>query len=163
MHSIVLKTQELIRSQQRIDHLFAMVDPADSSYFEISSYWAQYLVIRISGFMEESVECVFSNYVNRSSSPNTSSFAKRHIRKSKANPNYEKLKAIVSAFDQGWSSSFDEFIKQEGRLEALNSLMTLRHKVAHGDNLSISLSNVRDYYSKCLEIVQFLEELVELQ
>ena len=151
----------LNRRYQRLDTLFHQVEEASASNQELYSHWAKYLTVLVSGFVEECVEEIFSNYVDNCSNTKTASFVKSSIAGMRSNPNYEKLRKIVSMFDTNWANLLDEYSKQEGRQDALNSVMNVRHAVAHGRDTGITMSSLRSYFDKCTEILIFVEKQCE--
>ena len=47
------------------------------------------------------------------------------------------------------------------RKDSLNSLVALRHKIAHGESVGTSLSQVREHYKVVVEVVDHLADLVD--
>jgi hypothetical protein len=47
------------------------------------------------------------------------------------------------------------------RKESVNSLVALRHKIAHGESVGTSLSQVKAYYQTIREVVEFVADLLE--
>ena len=46
---------------------------------------------------------------------------------------------------------------EEGRKDAIDSIMANRHLIAHGKNSGISLVRVKDYLEKSIEVIEFIE------
>lgn len=43
----------------------------------------------------------------------------------------------------------------------MNSLVALRHKIAHGESVGTSLAQVKAYYATVLEVMTFVADLVD--
>ncbi|QOS67112.1 hypothetical protein GS424_011260 [Eggerthella guodeyinii] len=148
---------------QRLESLFEKVNDASAHNQELYAHWARYLAVLVSGFMEECVEEIFSNYVDGCANPKTASFVKSSIVGMRSNPNYNKLRTIVSKFDKNWATSLDDFSIQEGRQDALDSVMSIRHSVAHGRDSGITMASLRSYFDKCIEIMLYIEDMCKGQ
>ncbi len=48
-----------------------------------------------------------------------------------------------------------------GRKDALDSVVNLRNKIAHGESVSLSLGRMLQYFEKIDEIVVFVEALLK--
>ena len=151
---------ELIKAKRDLDELFEMVPPTSSDYDQISAHWAKYITVRVSGFMEEVLETVLVEYARKVASGKIINYAQKQIEKSRNNPNTEKIAQTLYSFSKEWGASFEEFAGQEGRKDALNSVMSIRHNIAHGRNSGVTIGRIKGYYDKCLEIAYYLEELV---
>ncbi len=156
----MFKSPDLNKAKRDVDALFNMVPTGDSAYFELSSHWAQYLCVRVSGFMEEAYEIIFTEYVENGASPKITKYAKRHISNGRKNPNTDKIRQMLCAFSLEWGNRFEEFAKREGRKDALDSVMNNRHLVAHGRRSEVTITQVKAYFDKCIEIMEWVETLL---
>jgi hypothetical protein len=50
------------------------------------------------------------------------------------------------------------FLALEGRREAIDAIMANRHLIAHGSNSGITLVRVKEYLSKSVQVIEFIEE-----
>lgn len=156
----MFKSLELNKAKRNVDTLFEMIPVENPNYFEINSHWARYLSVCVSGFMEEALEVILVDYITNSASPIVLNYAQNHISRERKNPNTTKIKSILDSFDNNWGKEFEEFAEQDGRKDALDGVMSIRHLVAHGRNNDTTIHRVKTYYEKCLEIVSYLESLV---
>ena len=152
----MMKTRELVREHDRIRQLLAKTDSASDGDLELQSYWAQYVCIRVAGFMENALAEVYSEYARVSSNQKVRSFVSCTVSKIQ-NPNAQRVLETAGKFSGEWSDELESFLAREGRRDALNSIMTNRHQIAHGRDSDITIPRVRDYLKKCVEIVDFLE------
>lgn len=152
----MMKARELVREYDRIRQLLAKTDSASDGDLELQSYWAQYVCIRVAGFMENALAEVYSEYARVSSNQNVRSFVSGTVSKIQ-NPNAQRVLEIARKFSVEWSDELESFLASEGRRDALNSIMSNRHQIAHGRDSDITIPRVKDYLKKCVEIVDFLE------
>lgn len=59
-----------------------------------------------------------------------------------------------------WSTELSNFM-EGGRKDALDSVVNLRNKIAHGESVSLSLGRMLQYFEKIDEIVVFVEALLK--
>jgi hypothetical protein len=48
-------------------------------------------------------------------------------------------------------------MSQNGRKDAIDSIMNNRHLIAHGKDSGITVARVNDYLRKCIEVIEFIE------
>ncbi len=106
--------------------------------------------------MENSLTEVFRELVVNSSSRPVANYATNTLSKIQ-NTNAEKYLNVTRAFNPVWADELESFLGEEGRKEAINSIVTNRHKIAHGKSSDISLVRVKDYLRKSIQVVEFLE------
>jgi len=148
---------EISRLRKRIDATFARV-PVSTTDLEIQADFAKYLCVLVSGFFENAIVALLLDYVERRSSPEVVSFVERQLDRW-TNPNTEKITNLFGAFNDDWRISLTAYLVDQ-RKDSLNSLVALRHKVAHGESVGTSLSQVRAHYKVVLEVVDRLADLV---
>ena len=67
---------------------------------------------------------------------------------------------LVGSFDQDWRTRLEEFLK-DGRKEAVDSVVELRNKIAHGDNVTVTFTRVFEYFKLVTEVVDEVEQIFE--
>lgn len=68
----------------------------------------------------------------------------------------EKIVVIVGYFDSKWASDVSSFMNDEGRKEAINSIVAQRHLIAHGKDSTMSFVSLKGYYKKLIEVFDYL-------
>lgn len=149
---------EVVRLKRQLDGAFARA-PSSSSEIELQSDFARYLCILVSGYLENAIVALVLNYVQRRSGPEVTSFVDAQLNRW-TNANAEKIFSLLGSFDPEWRRRAEVFLVDE-RKESLNSLVALRHKIAHGESVGTSLSQVRNYYSTIDTVVKFLSDLLD--
>jgi len=144
--------------RNRLDATFLRA-PGPGSDLEFQSDFAKYLCVLVSGFFENAITALILDYVERRSSPEVTLYVERQL-KYWTNPNTEKIVSLLSSFDSTWGKDATTHLV-DARKESLNSLVSLRHKIAHGESVGTSLYQVKEYYKTVREVVEYLTDLIE--
>lgn len=149
---------EVSRLRKRLDSTFARM-PLPSTDVEVQADYAKYLCVLVSGFFENAIVALTLDFVGQRSSSEVSAFAEHQLR-NWTNPNTEKVCTLLGSFSPDWRKQATDFLVDE-RKESINSLVALRHKIAHGESVGTSLSQVKAHYATILEVVKFIADLLD--
>lgn len=149
---------EVSRLRMRLDATFGRC-PLSSADFEVQADYAKYLCILVSGFFENAIVALILDYVERRSAPEVAVFVERQLDRW-TNPNSEKINTLFGSFNNDWRLSLNGYLVDE-RKDSINSLVALRHKIAHGESVGTSLSQVKAHYKTILEVVEYIADLVD--
>lgn len=154
-----MKSQELSRQLQRINDLVSKTDQACSTNLELQAHWAKYICILTAGFLENALKDIYIDYADRQVSQPIAKFVGSKL-SSIRNPKTERFLEIAGAFKDEWVAELTTFTEDEGRKEAIDSIMVNRHLIAHGKthNSSISLAQMKSYLAKAIEVIELIEE-----
>lgn len=149
---------EVERLTRRLDSTFGRAPPSNSEV-ETQADFAKYLCILVSGFLENALIALLLDMTQRRSSPEVALFVERRL-DHWTNPNAEKICQLLGEFSSAWRLSAEAFLVDE-RKAAVNSLVALRHKIAHGESVGTSLAQVKAYYATASEVVSFVANTVD--
>lgn len=149
---------EISRLRRRLDATFSRV-PSSSTDLEVQADYAKYLCVLVSGFFENALVALVLHYTERRSAPEIAAFVERQLDRW-TNPNSEKIATLFGSFNPDWRLAVERYLVDE-RKDSVNSLVALRHKIAHGESVGTSLSQVKAHYKVILEVVDFLANLAE--
>jgi hypothetical protein len=149
---------EVSRLKKRLDATFARA-PTSAADIEVQSDFAKYLCILVSGFFENALVALILDFAERRSAPEVAAFVERELQYW-TNPNTEKVLSLLGSFNAEWRRRAESFLIDE-RKESVNSLVALRHKIAHGESVGTSLSQVKAYYLTIVEVVGFVADLLK--
>jgi hypothetical protein len=149
-----MKNNDVVRYKQQLDDLFMKISSLPED-FEIRSHWAKYLCIRVSGFLEVSVRSIYSQYAKDKSAPFVANYIEKQL-SGFQNPNMEKILNIVRSFNPLWAERLGKNIEGEIK-DAIDSVVAIRNKVAHGDNVGITYAKIKNYYEIIVKLVEMLE------
>lgn len=120
---------------------------------------ARYLCIRVSGFLERSIQSLLVEYVARQTQRNERVY--RYVTQRLQgfrNPNFEDIVILLSSFDLQWGQQLRDSTSPTDK-EAISNLVGVRNLLAHGVARQISLMKVRDGYKVAIQIVELIEQL----
>lgn len=149
-----MKNREVMRAKQKLDNLFEKINhlPDDN---ELKAHWARYLCILVSGFIENSVRAIYSQYAKNKAIPNIANFVERKL-DDLQNPKMEKILQLTGAFSLQWESNLRK--ATEGELkDAIDSIVANRNNIAHGQDVGITYATIKDYYEKAFKVIQMIE------
>lgn len=134
---------EVARRRSRLDATFERINriPPD---LELQGDFARYLCILVANYIENAVVTLLIDYVRRSASPSVVQFVEGRLERF-TNANATRIKELVGAFNPDWRRKMDVVIVDE-REAALNSVIAIRHQVAHGESGSVSYARMKKYY-----------------
>ncbi len=152
-----MKNLELNRQYQEIAHLINSTDAFTNQDIELQGHWGKYLCVLAAGFLENAISDIYTDFVTNSSSPQVCSFANKTLKKIQ-NPKAQKFIDVAYSFKKEWGEELEQYFSAEqANKEAINSIMTNRHQIAHGKSTSISVIRVKDYLEKSVVVVEFIE------
>lgn len=149
---------EVARLKMRLDSTFDRAGTI-SAEPELQSDFARYLCVLVSGFFENAIIALVLDFAERRSAPEVASYVEKQLDQW-TNPNTEKICTLLGAFDPDWRKQAETYLVDEKK-EGINSLVKLRHKIAHGESVGTTLSQVRAYYGTVIKVVDFIADLVE--
>lgn len=155
-----MKNSELSRQVQRIENLFRRTSQAANNDIEIQSHWAKYLCILCAGFLENAITEVYSGYVRGKAAPPVANYAISSLERIQ-NPKTQKFLDVAASFNRAWETELREFVMLENRNDAVDSIMNNRHQIAHGKHSGITIAQLKSWFEKALEIVEFIETQVD--
>lgn len=153
---MIMNNRELSRQLQILKNLFDKSKALPGEDIEMLSHWARYLCVISAGFLENSLSEVYVDFSARASSPHVAGFTRIALSRIH-NPKTGTFIEITASFNKSWGESLELFVEENGRKEAINAIMTNRHKIAHGKDSDISLHRLRDYLNRAIEVVEFIE------
>lgn len=152
-----MKNKELNKQLQRIKWLIAQTSSASDDQIELQAHWGRYLCILVSGFLENAIGEVYSEYSKGAASPPVASFVSNVVLRIQ-NPKAQKFIETANGFKPEWGTKLEIFISNEGRKEAIDGIMANRHLIAHGQESGITVARVKTYLEKSIEVIDYLEK-----
>ncbi len=141
------------QQKQRLDELFKAARNLPD--IEMQSHWSRYLCVLVSGFLENSVELCLSEYSRSVSNPIVSNFVSARLRGFQ-NPKMSAILELFGSFNPNWRSQIES--ATQGQLsDSVNSIVGNRHKIAHGESVSLSLSALAAYYEDAATVIDLLQ------
>lgn len=151
-----MRNLQLQRQLQRIQSLIIRTDDACKGQFDLQAHWGRYICVMISGFLENAIGLVYSDFVYKTSQRPTATYASSTLLRIQ-NPNSDRFIKTASAFRSDWGDALREYLNEGGRKEAIDGIMNNRNGIVHGKDTGITLATVKDYLRRALEVIEFIE------
>jgi hypothetical protein len=153
-----VKSVELKRQLQKINELIKSTAVSTNENVELQGHWGKYICVLSAGFLENAISEIYISLVENSSAPHVASFAGKTLNKIQ-NPKSTKFVEIASSFREEWGNEIENlFLNDPSIKNAVDSIMTNRHLIAHGKSTSISVIRVKEYLEKSLKLIEFIEK-----
>ncbi len=154
-----MNTLEAVRYKQRLDNLFKQIS-AFSENIELQSQWARYLCVLTSGFLETSICAIYNRLAGQSASPYVANFVKSQLGGFQ-NPKMGKILELTGAFNPQWANELET--ATEGELkDAVDSIVANKNHIAHGRDVGITYTRIKNYYEEAIKVVDLIEKLCGL-
>ncbi len=147
---------EVTRLKQRLDATFQRVADIGSD-LEVQSDFAKYLCVLVSVYLERAVAELVLEHARRSGSPSLQRFVERNTRRF-TNASTERLKNLLGSFDPDWRQTLESFLVDELK-DAVNSIVDLRNRIAHGGSVGLTYQRIADYYARVQRVVDRIADL----
>lgn len=148
-----LKQDDYIR---KLDNDFKLAEEAED---EIQAVLAKFICVRLCGFVEVCLKERIQAFVDgRKSHSVISSYINNTI-KGLTNLNTNKLRAALASFSQDWAEYYETNVTVEMK-STLGTIYTDRNTIAHGGNVSISLSQLKRHYENLKGVAALIEKAV---
>lgn len=145
-------------AQRLVKELDQVFSRARSQHdLEVQSDYAKFLVIRVSGLVEQVMTEIVAAFVQARAQPTVVSHIEWRMNMFQ-NPTIERILVLVSSFHRSWREQLDAEITEQER-EAMGSINRQRNKIAHGEPSTISLGQVDQYY---IELKSLLDKVADL-
>jgi hypothetical protein len=143
---------------QRLQSLIKRSTEATKENIELQGDWAKYLCVLTAGLLENSIKQIYSDFANRTVATPLANFVSSNLSPIRS-PRTQRFLEISSAFSMIWRGELENYFNDNGRGEAIDSIMRHRHLIAHGQyrNSNISMVQLKEYFTKAIEIMEFID------
>lgn len=150
-----MRNTELVRYNQKLDSLFKKAREI-SEDAEVQAHWARYLCVLVCGFLEIAVRTTYREYARNKAHPNVSNYVTRKLDLFRS-PKMGNIVELTKLFSKEWADDLE--LATEGQLkDAVDSIVAVRHEIAHGKDTGISYVQLREYYQSAVKVAKLLEE-----
>jgi len=124
-----------------------------------AGHLTQYICVRVAGLMEHAVRQIFFAYaLSKVGASPLASFVSNSLERP-GNLGPEPLCQLVGQFDSEWDSELRDYMEGE-RWDALGSVIRNRNKISHGDTVSLGFVQMKEWYDRVVEIINYIERQV---
>jgi hypothetical protein len=147
LHSYESKLENIIKEGDTLQSIF------------LQSHVGRYVIVLTAGYFEESVRLSLVECFRRKGVPGeVLQFINNRV-KFGGSINRKKLEILLNAFRNDWYPSI-ELLASDAEKAAVDSVKTLRDKLAHGEDVSFGYSTARSNYFRVKQYTQRLIEIV---
>lgn len=152
-----MENLELIKQYKKLVKLIDNTSTSTHGDLELQGHWGKYLCVLVSGFLENAISAVYTDFVSQAASAHVIQYTQKNLDKIQ-NPKSYRFVAVAYQFKKDWGEELEKhFEDNPENKQAIDSIMTNRHLVAHGKTTSISVHRVRDYLEKSIKVIEFIE------
>lgn len=151
--------RELSRQIQRLQDLIDKADVACGTSIELRAGWAKYICVVSAGLLENAIKELYIDFAGKKVSHPIASFVASKLSPIR-NPKAEVFLVTAAAFNPTWRAELEVYMADDGRGDAIDSIINHRHLIAHGKShqSSISLARIKEYLGKAIEVLEFIEQ-----
>ncbi len=150
-------SSDIVSFEARIDNVLRRAVEAGIDE-ELRASLARYACVLTSGYLEESVRVVVGNWCSGKSHAHIGSYVSRQLDWF-LNPKLGKIYEVLTHFSPAWQAAFEAALTEEEK-DAVNSVVSNRHQIAHGRNVGISPEVMTRYFACCKTAVRKLDQAV---
>lgn len=148
---------QIENQERKLDALLKSIDSVQDD--ELRAHLAKYFCVRISGYLENVFKILIANYSEGSSPRAVSNYLQNDL-KNLTNLSEERLQQTLTKFNQDWCFNFTDKVTEQ-QLESLNSIISNRNSIAHGQQDNISHKVIGQYYLDLKEIIKILRDTIK--
>lgn len=150
--------REVARLKGKLDATLKRA-PSPSADIENQADFAKYFCVLVSGFLENALIALVLDFVQKQSPPEVQLYVEKRLDRW-TNPSTDKVLILLGDFSADWRKRAEAFIIDD-RKATVNSLVGLRHQIAHGGSVGTSIAQVKVYYLATIEVVDFIADLID--
>lgn len=125
---------------------------------KLDSYLAKFLVVYLSGIYEECIEQIVGEYASGPGDLGIENYIREQLDISFRNPNFDKIISLVKQFNTSWSISLGALKNTSG--VAIDSIITNKNHVAHGESCTVTINDVVQYHRDARIVVETIDRLM---
>lgn len=143
--------------EKQLDNLFRDVSIIDEGE-EIKAHLSRYLCVRTSGYLENVFRILIANFCDGTSPQPVANYIVKRT-KFITNLDYSRIRTLLSEFSLEWCEKFDSLITDQQK-SSINSLVSNRNSIAHGNVDSLTFRDMTQYYSDTKQVCIILKDII---
>lgn len=145
------------RIEAAIDTMLATARSRDVSE-QGRAHIAELLTVWASGYLEATCREVLKDYTTKRAHENVTAYVCWHLERFR-NVRVEGILQLVGHFDKDAAGRLRQFA--DGRIqECVNSIVGIRHKVAHGRSAEVSIARITEYLRGAKDFANKMREVM---
>jgi hypothetical protein len=139
-----------------LDALFVTAETLTDE--EIQGHFAKYLCVKTSGLFESYIKSQIGDFADSTSAQPIAKHVKAK-NKNFTNIDFRKLDGFLNSFSSDWWQKFENKLTPELK-SSLNSVISNRNNIAHGNPDSITFGNMKIHYSNMKQVINLLDSII---
>lgn len=148
---------QIENQERKLDELLKSIDTIKDD--ELKAHLSKYFCVRISGYLENVLKILVANYSEGSSPRAVSNYLQNDL-KNVTNLSEERMQRVLTKFSEDWYTDFIGKVTEQ-QLQSLNSIISNRNSIAHGQQDNISYKVIGQYYTDLKGIVKILRNIIK--
>ncbi len=150
---------EIARLQSRLDATFKRGGELFNSVpdLDTQSDFARYLCVLVAGFLEKAVAELVLEHSRNTGAPTLQSFVEANTKRF-TNANSQKIADLLGSFSPDWRLKIEAVLTDESK-DAVDSVIGLRHLIAHGGSAGITYRRMSEYYMRIQLVIDEIANL----
>lgn len=142
--------------RQRIEAVFKR-SAAISEDTELLADHAKYLCVLVSGFIEKALSEIVLEHSRKVGAPSLQRFVEKNTARF-TNANSERVLQLLGSFDPDWQRTMESILVDKYK-DAFDSVLSLRHQIAHGSSVGVTYTRIKDYFESIIAVIEEIQDL----
>lgn len=154
-----MNSQTALDLLNSIDKTIIEIDSISGPSLLVDAYLAKFLVVYICGVYEEAIENILIDFTNRNTSrAEIVEYTTSTLDKLFRNPDFAKLTELAGMFGgEQWKFDLKKLSSPGG--VALTSIVSNKNSLAHGQLVTLTLTDVKQYYIDSRPVIEKIDFL----
>ena len=148
-----MQNQSLQNQLAEVNTLINIV-PTDGP---VQLHWGRYLCVMVASFIENAVQVIYEDYAYSTAGGNVANYISNQIAFTVGNANADNITRTARAFSEVWATDLRAFMAVNDRRSAINTIVSQRNLIAHGEPSTISPAQLTAGLEKAVEVIDFIE------
>jgi len=122
------------------------------------SYLAKFLIVFICGIYEEAIETIVNEMAQKKSTSEIAAYISNTMNAYFRNPDINNICTCLNRFNPEWRKQIKNLPQQQK--QALDSIVSNKNAIAHGQQVTILLSDVTQYYIDSKNIILEIDKIL---
>lgn len=155
-------SQEIQFSRTKLQELRNLLDKLPSESNEVSVELSRFLVVRATGYVENTFEKCILHFAESHSRAEVAQFVENQLFKGR-NVSSKVLVERMGWLSAAWGGDLDDFLSEDDgyRARELNFMVDRRNKIAHGRSESVNRTKALALADMALELGDWLLETID--
>jgi hypothetical protein len=112
--------------------------------------------VLVSGFIEKSLSEIVLEHARRTGAPSLQRFVEANTSRF-TSAKAEKVLQLLAIFDPDWRRQIESTLVDKNK-DAFDSVVSLRHQIAHGSSVGITFVRIKDYFESIVDVIELIQQ-----